>query len=42
MPENLKGGSKAEELQDAIDTLSTLYDQLEEAEGTDVMLPAMR
>jgi uncharacterized coiled-coil DUF342 family protein len=41
MPENLQQSSKAGELQEAIDQLETIIEQLEEAEGTEVMFPGM-
>jgi uncharacterized ParB-like nuclease family protein len=41
MPENLKGGQKAEAIESAIGELETMIASLEEAEGTDVEFPGM-
>lgn len=41
MPENLHGGTKAEELQTAIDALDDMISALEEQENVDVAFPAM-
>jgi hypothetical protein len=42
MPENLQGGSKADELQTAIDELDSVISLLEEAEGASVDFPGAR
>jgi vacuolar-type H+-ATPase subunit E/Vma4 len=39
MPENLQGGSKADELQTAIDELESVIMSLEEVEGVSVDFP---
>lgn len=41
MPENLQGGSKADELQEAIGNLEDLIQVLEEAEMTEIEFPGM-
>ena len=41
MPENLQGGSKADELQEAIDELENCIGSIEEAEGCEVNFPGM-
>ena len=41
MPENLQGGSKADELQEAIGNLEDLIQALEEAEMTEIEFPGM-
>ena len=41
LPENLQDGSKADELQEAIDALVELIDKAEEVEGGDVTFPSM-
>ncbi len=39
MPENLQGGSKAEEIEEAISALEEVIDCLDQAQGSDVMFP---
>lgn len=39
LPENLQNGSKAEELDEAIQTLESIYDNLESASNEDVTFP---
>ncbi len=41
MPENLQQGSKAGEIQEAIDNLETVIQNLEDAESCDVSFPGM-
>jgi uncharacterized protein YgfB (UPF0149 family) len=41
MPENLQGGTKAEELEEAIGSLEEVIEHLEEAEGTEINFPGM-
>lgn len=41
IPENMQGGSKADEINDAISSLEEAIGQLEEAEGADVTFPGM-
>lgn len=41
LPENLQSGSKADELQEAIDGLESAIEQAEEAVGADVTFPSM-
>lgn len=41
LPENLQGGSKADEIQSAIDDLETFTSACEEAEGVESMFPGM-
>lgn len=38
MPENLRGGSKADELEEAISALDEVINQLQEAEGVGVLM----
>lgn len=42
IPENLQGGSKAEQLEETIDELDTIIDSLDEAGTTDINFPGMR
>lgn len=42
MPENLQGGAKADELEDAIYELDSVVSSLEDVEGTSVNFPSMR
>jgi len=41
MPENLQGGAKADELENAISQLDEIYEKLEEAQGEEVEFPSM-
>jgi CHASE3 domain sensor protein len=41
LPENLQQGSKAEEIQEAIDALDSVVSDLDNCEGADVSFPGM-
>ena len=41
IPENLQSGGKADEIQEAIDTLENQISSLEDAEGEEVTFPSM-